>query len=81
MISDMIGTESVWDVTHNLQSPLGRRSPSRGTRRAVERPRVHPNEIKTLRTGEAVIITKTPEARATRLQITPPRREPPDAGR
>jgi conjugal transfer pilus assembly protein TraD len=81
MISDMIGTELVWDTTHNLQSPLGRRSPSRGTRRQVERPKVHPNEIKALKTGQAVMITKTPEARTTRLQVSPPRREPPDAGR
>jgi conjugal transfer pilus assembly protein TraD len=81
MISDMIGTELVWDTTHNVQSPLGRRSPSRGTRRQVERPQVHPNEIKTLNTGQAVMITKTPTARTTRVQVTPPAREPPDAGR
>ncbi len=81
MISDMIGTESVWAVTHNVQSPLGRRSPSRGTRREVERPKVHPNEIKTLKTGQVVMITKTPEARTTRVQVSPPRRDAPDAGR
>jgi type IV secretory pathway TraG/TraD family ATPase VirD4 len=81
MIAEMIGTERVWEETRNLQSPFGRRSASRGTRREVERFIVHPNEIKSLQTGQVVMITKTPVARATRLRVSPPRRDPPDAGR
>ena len=37
MIAEMIGTERVWEETRDLQSPFGRRTASRGTRREVER--------------------------------------------
>ncbi|HEY3728288.1 MAG TPA: helicase HerA-like domain-containing protein, partial [Solirubrobacteraceae bacterium] len=53
MIAEMIGTEWVWAETRNLQSPFAHRGASRGTRREVERFRVHPNEIKSLVTGQA----------------------------
>ncbi|HEY3729089.1 MAG TPA: hypothetical protein VGL51_18070, partial [Solirubrobacteraceae bacterium] len=66
------GTEWVWAETRNLQSPFAHRGASRGTRREVERFRVHPNEIKSLVTGQAVLITKTPETRVTRVQVSPP---------
>jgi len=72
-IAQMIGTEQVWQETRQLQSPFGRSPASRGTRRQVEQFIVHPNEIKTLQTGEAVMLTKTPIARATRLRVLPPR--------
>jgi hypothetical protein len=72
MVSEMIGTERVWEETRTIQSPFGRRTANRGTRRQVERPIVHPNEIKTLETGQVVMISKTPVARATRLRVLPP---------
>jgi hypothetical protein len=81
MIAEMIGTERVWEETHNMQSAFGRRSPVRGTRRQVERYRIHPDEIKTLPTGRAVMISRTPVARTSRVQVLPPAREPPDVGR
>ncbi len=76
-IAQMIGTEAVWQETRQLQSPFGRRVASRGTRREVEQYIVHPNEIKTLQTGQVVMLTKTPVARATRLRVSPPRADPP----
>jgi hypothetical protein len=81
MIAEMIGTERVWEETRNVQSPFGRRTAVRGTRREVERYKVHPNEIKSLATGQVVMISKTPVARTTRVRVRPPSRQPPDAGR
>ena len=69
-IAQMIGTEQVWEETRNIQGPLGRGS-YRGSRRLVERFVVHPNVIKSLPTGQAVMITKTPVAQATRLRVLP----------
>ncbi|MBV9309519.1 MAG: hypothetical protein JOZ73_01730, partial [Solirubrobacterales bacterium] len=48
----------------------------RGTRREVEQFRVHPNEIKTLRTGEAVMIVKQPRARVQTVRVRPADRGP-----
>jgi hypothetical protein len=68
----MIGTEPAWVQTRQIQGLFGRRGGSRGTRRQVEQFIVHPNEIKSLQTGQAVMITKTPVAKATRLWVSPP---------
>ena len=46
----------------------------------VERFALHPNVIKGLRTGEAVVITKQPAARARTVRVGPPRREGPELG-
>ena len=80
-IAQMAGTERVWDVTRQLGGwPLG--GGSRGTRRQVEEFIVHPNEIKSLQTGEAVVISKIRGARPRTVRITPPpRRSPPEFGR
>jgi len=40
-------------------------------RRLVERFSVHPDEIKTLLPGQAVVLVKTPSAGVTRLRVTP----------
>jgi hypothetical protein len=45
----------------------------RGTRRLTEKFIIHPNKIKTLRTGEAVIISKIGGSRARTVRVTPPR--------
>ena len=45
----------------------------RGTRRLTEQFIVHPNEIKTLRTGEAVVITKLRGRATRRVRVAPPR--------
>jgi len=71
-IAQMIGTELVWQETRQLQNPFGRSPAGRGTRRQVEQFIVHPNEIKALQTGEVVMLTKMPVARATRLRVLPP---------
>ena len=77
-IAQIAGTERVWEVTRQLGSPLlGGSAASRGTRRQVEQFIVHPNEIKGLRTGEAVVISKIRGSRPRTVRITPPPRRPP----
>ena len=81
-IAQMAGTEHVWEETRQIGGP--RPGGSRGTRRQVEQFIVHPNEIKSLRTGEAVVISKIRRARPRTVRITPPPPPPrraPDLGR
>jgi conjugal transfer pilus assembly protein TraD len=82
-IAQMAGTEKVWEVTRQLGGRLlGGQPTGRGTRREAEQFIVHPNEIKRLRTGEAVLISKIGGARPRTVRVTPPpRRQPPELGR
>jgi hypothetical protein len=73
-IAELAGTEWVWAESRQIYGPFGRGYGSRGTRREVEQYVVHPNEVKTLRTGEAVLLTKTPEAGVSRVRVWPPSR-------
>ena len=73
-IAELAGTEWVWSESRQIYGPFGRGHGSRGTRREVEQYVVHPNEIKTLRTGEAVLLTKTPAAAVSRVRVWPPSR-------
>ncbi|MEO8966301.1 MAG: type IV secretion system DNA-binding domain-containing protein [Solirubrobacteraceae bacterium] len=69
--AEMAGSEQVWEETHTIQSPFGTRPRSRGTRRAVSRLVVHPDEIARLPTGEAVMLSKTPVSSVTRVRVNP----------
>src|SRR5947207_14747710 len=60
MIAEMIGTERVWEETRNLRSPLGGSKATRGTRRELERYKIHPNERNSLPNGHALVIAKLP---------------------
>ncbi|MBV9196837.1 MAG: DUF853 family protein, partial [Solirubrobacterales bacterium] len=70
LVSELIGTERVWEETEQLGGPWLRGYG--GSRREVERFVVHPNEIKTLRQGEAVVIAKVPATSVDRVLISPP---------
>ncbi len=60
-LAQMIGTHQVWEPTYRIgRGPLGAYSTSGGTRRQVERYLVHPDTIKTLSTGEAVVTHQDP---------------------
>ena len=73
-IAQMTGTEKVWDHTYQLAGGiLGRYDTSRGTRRQVEQFVVHPNEIRSLRTGHAVVIANGVGARPRTVRVQPPR--------
>jgi type IV secretory pathway TraG/TraD family ATPase VirD4 len=82
-IAQIAGTEKIWEVTRQLGGHLlGGSGASRGTRRRVEQFIVHPNEIKGLRTGQAVVISKLTGGRPRTVRIEPPRRPAPtDLGR
>ncbi len=80
LIADLAGTETVWEETHQIEHHplLGARRSDRSTARQVERYLVHPNVIKSLPTGRAVVITKVPEARVQIVTVTPPASPRPD---
>ena len=79
-IATMIGTDTVWKQTYQTDDSflgplLGRRGARTrtglGTEREVEAFRIHPNVIRELTTGEAVLITKIPTSSATIVRIDP----------
>jgi conjugal transfer pilus assembly protein TraD len=74
MIAEMAGTRTVWAETEQIGSVWSGAYGHRGTRREVERLIVHPNQIKSLRTGEAVMITKLPRSSVRLVTVSP--REP-----
>jgi conjugal transfer pilus assembly protein TraD len=71
-IAQMAGTEQFWERTEHLHGLFSRPGASRGSRRLAERYVVHPNVIKTLPVGEAVILTKLPTAEVRQVRVTPP---------
>ena len=74
-IAQIAGTEEFWEETRQIGGHLlGGHNTGRGTRRLGERYIVHPNEIKALRTGEAVVISKIRGAKPRTVRITPPPR-------
>jgi type IV secretory pathway TraG/TraD family ATPase VirD4 len=79
-IAQMAGTESVWeDSVQTTRHPLlGLRETARGTRRAAERFRVHPDEISSLPPGEAVLISKLPGRSVRTVRVSPPQRDGPE---
>jgi hypothetical protein len=74
MMAELAGTETVWEFSHQLEHhPLfGDRESGRSTAREVERLLVHPNVIKSLPTGQAVVITKVPETKVRVVKTAPP---------
>lgn len=72
-IAQLAGTEPAWEETQRIGGPLlGGLGAGGGTRRRTEQFIVHPNEVKTLRTGEAVLISKLRTARPQTVRIKPP---------
>ncbi len=72
-ISQIAGTERVWELTENVRGPFGSPGAGRGTRRQVDRFVVDPTEITTLATGRAIVVTKTPVAAVSRVRVRPAR--------
>jgi hypothetical protein len=71
--AQMVGTRVVWEPTYQIgRGPFGSYGTSGGTRRQVERFVIHPNEFMTLRTGQAVQITKVPAAAVAVVNVRPP---------
>ena len=73
-VAEMAGTVKRWEETRPIGAGLfGSRAGGRGTRRLAEQFVVDPNEIKSLQTGEAVVIVKQPTSRVATIRVTPPR--------
>jgi conjugal transfer pilus assembly protein TraD len=70
LVAQIAGTERTWEETRQIGGTIFPGRPGRGTRREVERFVVHPNEIKSLRTGEAILISKLQGGRAQRIAIS-----------
>jgi len=81
-IAEMAGTETTWADTQQIGGRLfGAHPTGRGTRRQVEQFIVHPNNIKALPTGQAVLITKLPTASARTVRVSAPQqRDGPERG-
>jgi conjugal transfer pilus assembly protein TraD len=69
-VSRMAGTKLVWRETRPRGGRLSR-SPPRVTAREHEEPVVHPNTIKRLPTGQAVLVTHVPGPTVARVRIDP----------
>ncbi len=75
VIAQMAGTEKAWEETEQFGGSRLTGYPSnRGTRREVEQFVVHPNEIKSLPTGDAVLISRLRGGRARTVRVNPPPR-------
>jgi conjugal transfer pilus assembly protein TraD len=74
MGAQIAGTEKAWEETRQIGGTLFPSPRGRGTRREVERFVVDPNEIQSLRTGEAILISKLRGGAAERIRIRPPER-------
>ena len=69
-ISSLAGTEPAWRETRQLPALGGGRGlASRGSRSEIERPVVHPNEIKRLSTGQLVLLSNVPTPRVARTRV------------
>jgi conjugal transfer pilus assembly protein TraD len=72
-VAMMVGTERVWEHTRQTAGRLfGGYDTGRGTRHEVERFIVHPNEIQSLGTGQAIVISKLGAQRVQRVRVDPP---------
>jgi hypothetical protein len=80
-IAQMAGTVKRWEETRQVGgSVLGSYDRGRGTRRLVDGFVVHPNEIRALGTGEAVVIVKQPRASVRKVRVLPPPDRSPELG-
>jgi conjugal transfer pilus assembly protein TraD len=80
-IAHLVGTTKTWEETRQIGGRLfARYDTGRGTRRLVEQPILHPNTIKGLTTGQAVVITKQPIAAARTVHVGSPQRDGAELG-
>ena len=74
-VAQMAGTQTAWEETRQIGGTFFRGyDTGRGTRREVEQFVVHPNEIKSLRTGDAVVISKLRGTSTRTVRVSPPER-------
>jgi type IV secretory pathway TraG/TraD family ATPase VirD4 len=74
-VARLAGREQVWERTYHVRpGPLGGADLRRGTLRLAERYAIEPARVQTLRTGEAVVIVKSPRSSARLTRVLPPSR-------
>jgi conjugal transfer pilus assembly protein TraD len=76
MAAEIAGSERIWEETRPIGGPLFPGPGRYGTRREVERFIIDPNRVKTLRTGEALLISKLGRGRPQVINVTPPTAAP-----
>jgi len=81
-VSRMAGTVKTWERSYHEQpagpilgAGLGLHRQRGSTARLVEKPAIDAEQLRSLPTGQAVVITKTPEASARVVRVTPPSRD------
>lgn len=72
LVAQMAGTERYWEETRQIGGLFAGGRGSRGTRRLAERYVVHPNVIKRLEPGEAIVMTKLPRAEVRQVAVRRP---------
>jgi conjugal transfer pilus assembly protein TraD len=75
--AQLAGTQKTWEETRQIGGTLFRGGAGLGSRREAERFVVHPNEVKSLGTGDAVLISKLGGERVRRIRVAPPGRPGP----
>ena len=78
-VAQITGTRRAWEETRQIGGTLFPGPPGRGTRRQVEEFVVHPNVVKSLPTGNAVLISKLSGRPAEVIRVTPPSPAPTQA--
>ena len=70
-VAQMAGTERVWESSYQLAAGAVRTAPHEPGDPPVRSSSsmIHPNTVKTLKTGQAVVITKHPEASARTVRV------------
>jgi type IV secretory pathway TraG/TraD family ATPase VirD4 len=76
LVAQIAGTEKVWEESRQIGGTIFRGFPACGTRREGEQFIIHPNEIKSLRTGDAVLISKLRGERARTIRVRAPSSSP-----
>lgn len=73
LLASIAGTEEAWEHTHQVadgaSALLGLDETGRRARRLTDRFRAHPNVIKRLGLGEAIVVSQRPEFAVRRLRI------------
>jgi conjugal transfer pilus assembly protein TraD len=77
LVAQIAGTKRVWEETRQIGGSIFGGLPPGGTRRETDQFVIHPNAIKSLRTGDAVLISKLRGERAQTIRVTPPGRGSP----
>jgi hypothetical protein len=76
LVAQIAGTERVWEETRQIGGTVFNGFPPGGTRREAEQFVIHPNDIKSLPTGDAVLISKLRGDRARTIRVTAPGQRP-----